>query len=66
MGLGAFGDAGCVFAHADITPVVRAVFDTIPMPAYRFYQFGLVVVGCGCTGDVVSVFLLFLVNVPAS
>ena len=61
MGLGAFRDSGCVFAHTDVAPVVRAVFDTIPMPANGFDQFGRVVVGCGCARHVVGVFLLCLI-----
>lgn len=65
MSLGAFGDSGCVFAHADVAPVVRAIFDTIPMSANGFDQFGCAVVGCGCARHIVGVFLLFLVNVPS-
>lgn len=66
MSLGTLGDSGCIFAHADIAPVMRAVFDTIPMSAYGFDQFGRVVIGCGCAGDVVGVFLLLLINFPCS
>ena len=66
VGLGAFGNTGCVFAHADVAPVVRAVFDTIPVPAYGFEQFGRGIVACGYAGYVVGVFFLRFINFSRS
>ena len=62
VGLGAFRDAGGVFAHADVAPVVEAVLDCIPVPTDGFKQGGLVVGARICAAHVIGIFLLLFIH----
>ena len=64
MSLGTLGNTRSIFAHTNITAVVGAIFDTVPVSSYDLDQCAAVI-GFGlCTGNIISVFVLALVNFP--
>lgn len=66
MCLRSLGDAGGVFAHADVAPVVGAVLDGVPVSAHGLEQSGFVVDIRVGAADVEGILLLFFIDAPAA